>query len=366
MNKTTLQFLSLAGCLLLAGQASAQSFNLDVGNQVAPYGLPSMAYAGAAAQAGPWVNVGSTMGTTSPLTDVTGAVTTVTATSAGTGTAYNSNAFGLSGDDLLFMGDTLDADTTTFTFNNLAAGTYALYTYSWAPDLSTYVSRVTGGAGTTDPQQLVGGVWAGGAHIQGVTYALHNFNNVAAGGSISVTVTVSSGYATINGFQIKKAGPPPAVLTPFCFGDGTGTACPCGNAGIAGNGCAHSLSPNGARLAATGVASISNDTLVLQGTNMPNSSALYFQGTTRLNGGLGAVFGDGLRCAGGSVTRLGTKTNAAGASSYPVVGDQPVSIKGANVAGNVRQYQVWFRNAAAFCNAETFNLSNGGEVTWTP
>src|SRR5205085_2144000 len=33
-------------------------------------------------------------------------------------------------------------------------------------------------------------------------------------------------------------------------------------------------------------------------------------------------------------------------------------------AGNVRTYQCWYRNAAAFCTVETFNLSNGRQVTW--
>jgi hypothetical protein len=156
-----------------------------------------------------------------------------------------------------------------------------------------------------------------------------------------------------------------AVGTPYCFGDGTGTACPCGNAGAAGNGCGNSLFAQGANLAATGVASVSADTLALNGTNMPNSSALYFQGTTQSNGGLGTVFGDGLRCAGGSVIRLGTKSNAGNASTYPAAGDLPVSVRGAVPgAGSVRTYQVWYRNAAAFCTTDTFNLSNGLSITW--
>ncbi|MEY4775009.1 MAG: hypothetical protein RIT40_2044, partial [Planctomycetota bacterium] len=29
-------------------------------------------------------------------------------------------------------------------------------------------------------------------------------------------------------------------------------------------------------------------------------------------------------------------------------------------------YQVWYRNAAAFCSAETFNLTNGVLATWSP
>jgi len=158
----------------------------------------------------------------------------------------------------------------------------------------------------------------------------------------------------------------PSSGTAYCFGDGTGTACPCGNNSTpgGGTGCLNSLGAGG-RLAAVGVASISADTLVLQGTGMPNSSALYFQGTTQAGAGAGTAFGDGKRCAAGSVIRLGTKANSAGGSQYPVGADPRISVRGANVAGNVRTYQCWYRNAAAFCQPETFNLTNGWTVTWT-
>jgi len=151
----------------------------------------------------------------------------------------------------------------------------------------------------------------------------------------------------------------------YCFGDGTGTACPCGNVGAPGNGCPSSLNANGANLAASGPSSLANDTLVLSGTGMPNSSALYFQGTTQVGGGSGAVFGDGLRCAAGSIVRLKTVMNLAGASQFPGPGDPSVSVRGMVVAPGTRTYQVWYRNAAAFCNPETFNLTNGVLVTWT-
>jgi hypothetical protein len=98
---------------------------------------------------------------------------------------------------------------------------------------------------------------------------------------------------------------------------------------------------------------------------MPDSSALYFQGTTRTNGGAGAVFGDGLRCAGGTVVRLGTKTNSGGMSQFPAAGDPALSVKGGVTAGDTRTYQVWYRNAAAFCTTSTFNLTNGYEIVWT-
>jgi len=151
----------------------------------------------------------------------------------------------------------------------------------------------------------------------------------------------------------------------FCFGDGTGTACPCGNSGAPGNGCANSVNPAGAYLATAGTASVASDSLVLSGSGMPNGPALYFQGTTML---AGTPFGDGLRCAGGSVVRLGIEINdAAGTSSHPGSGDPSVSVKGmVPAAGGLRTYQVWYRNAGDYCTPSTFNLTNGTAVTWAP
>jgi hypothetical protein len=97
---------------------------------------------------------------------------------------------------------------------------------------------------------------------------------------------------------------------------------------------------------------------------MPNSSALYFQGTTQQSSGAGSVFGDGLRCAASPVTRLRTEQNSAGSSHYPSNGDLPISVKGAVLAPGTRTYQVWYRNAAPYCTPSTFNLTNGVEVTW--
>lgn len=159
----------------------------------------------------------------------------------------------------------------------------------------------------------------------------------------------------------------PSTGTPFCFGDGSGASCPCGNSSSMGSsaGCMHSLGAAG-RLRASGVASVASDSVLLRGEAMPSSSALYFQGTTRSGGGAGVTFGDGLRCAGGVVVRLGTKANAAGASSYPASGDAPVSVAGLASPGDVRTYQVWYRNAAGYCTSSVFNLTNGLELAWAP
>jgi hypothetical protein len=81
------------------------------------------------------------------------------------------------------------------------------------------------------------------------------------------------------------------------------------------------------------------------------------------------VFGDGLRCASGSVVRLATRTNdATGSSGYGgPLGDTPVSVRGQVPAGGAtRDYQAWYRNAAPFCTPSTFNLTSGLEIVWGP
>jgi hypothetical protein len=165
---------------------------------------------------------------------------------------------------------------------------------------------------------------------------------------------------------VRIYGSIPAPLV-FCPGDGTGTACPCGNHSAvgAGEGCLTSFGLGG-KLRGAGSASLTGDTLVLSGSQMPNAPALYFQGTAQVSAGAGTVFGDGKRCAGGTVVRLKQITNVGGASQYPEAGDPPVSVRGLVTAPGIRTYQIWFRNNAAFCTPDGWNLSNGIEVNWLP
>jgi hypothetical protein len=155
----------------------------------------------------------------------------------------------------------------------------------------------------------------------------------------------------------------------FCAGDGTGTACPCANNSPVGQnrGCLHSGGV-GARIVASGIPSLTNDTLVLTGSSQPPGTlGLFFQGTAQGGGGSGLAFGDGLLCVGGTITRLGVKAAPAGTSSYPTVGDPTVSAQGVVLsAPTTRTYQLWYRDAVAFCSASTFNLTNGTQVQWMP
>ena len=156
--------------------------------------------------------------------------------------------------------------------------------------------------------------------------------------------------------------------TTFCYG--TALACPCGNAGENGHGCEHSGGAGGGLLVAQGRASVANDTLALNVSNLPPAvSVLFFQGTNTLGGGNGLVFGDGLRCVASPVIRLGLESAVNGFASIGSgnLGDPPLSVKGQiPPAGATRRYQAWYRNSQPFCTSGTVNFSNGLEVIWTP
>ncbi len=157
-------------------------------------------------------------------------------------------------------------------------------------------------------------------------------------------------------------------ISSFCFGDGSGAACPCGNEAPAGSagGCLASLGLAGI-LVGVGEPRLSADTFVLQASSLPPSaSALYFQGTHAIDGGAGAAFGDGLRCVGGSIVRLGARISVGGASHYPSGGRASIAQVGGVASPGVRTYQVWYRNGAAYCTPAAFNLTNGVSVSWLP
>jgi len=153
----------------------------------------------------------------------------------------------------------------------------------------------------------------------------------------------------------------PPTGTPFCSAS---PLCPCGNIGAPGNGCGNNVFATGGNLAATGVASVSADSVVLTGTQMPNGPCLYFQGTTQV----AVPFGDGVRCVAGAAIRIGIKFNVGNTSSYPVGVDPPLSVAGGVPAvGGIRHYQCWYRDAnPTYCTIATFNLTNGLTIGWTP
>ena len=142
--------------------------------------------------------------------------------------------------------------------------------------------------------------------------------------------------------------------TELCFGDGSGTNCPCTNPSANG-GCANSTG-DGCTLHAQPAAGGTLDA----GNAIPGQPGLFFQGDNTIGGGSGVVFGDGLRCCGQSVVRLGVVLPD-GNGDASLSGIQ--ALGGANV-GDTKCYQYWYRNPNGSPCLAGFNLSNAVEITW--
>lgn len=151
----------------------------------------------------------------------------------------------------------------------------------------------------------------------------------------------------------------------FCFGDGSGSACPCGNAGAIHAGCDNSFGTGGARLRATGPALVAQDTLSLVVTDAPPTTTVVL---LRAEAGIagGTPFADGLLCVQGSVARLGGAISVDGSCAFGALGAHPLwNLGSATPPGSTRWYQGYYRNAAAYCTAAPTNLTNVVRVLWT-
>ena len=158
-------------------------------------------------------------------------------------------------------------------------------------------------------------------------------------------------------------------FAPSCFGDGSSSLCPCFNIGNPGRGCQNSAGTGGALLTGSGSPSLAADTVQMQ-TNgeLPTSLSILIQGTAVVGP---VAFGDGLRCVGGALRRLYSATAAGGAISLPPAGGPSVSVRSNAVgdtihSGEMRLYQVYYRDPnLTFCPFG-FNVTNAITVNWIP
>ncbi len=149
---------------------------------------------------------------------------------------------------------------------------------------------------------------------------------------------------------------------PYCGGDGSAAPCPCGNASSQpSQGCVNSTG-SGLVLSATGTRSLSSDTLRVWAENQPTSSALLlFHGTQQVNNGMGSPFGDGLRCVGGTTSRLGVRFPWAG-----FVQPWGPGLAASATAGSSLHYQIWYRDVKGSPCSTGYNLSAALGIAWAP
>lgn len=154
-------------------------------------------------------------------------------------------------------------------------------------------------------------------------------------------------------------------VTPFCFGDAaSATACPCANTGATGHGCDNSAATGGAVLTASG--SPTPDSIVLTSLGqLPSGSTFFLQGTQERSA---LVFGDGLRCIGGTIRKISSTRAIGGVAFYPRAGDPSITARSAALgdpiaSGSLRYYQVMYRDRqASFCPTPAGNAWNVGSA----
>lgn len=117
----------------------------------------------------------------------------------------------------------------------------------------------------------------------------------------------------------------------------------------------------GAHIDSSDSPSLSNTGFLLSTLQLvPNGPGLYFCGTAREL----VPFGDGSRCVGGSLERLGVEFAGTSGVSTLLIDLSQWASTGALAAGSTRNFQVWYRDLAA--GGTGFNLSDGLAVTFVP
>jgi len=166
-------------------------------------------------------------------------------------------------------------------------------------------------------------------------------------------------------------------FTSLCLPAADGViACPCANPpGTSGRGCDNSSSTGGAFFNATGQAYLSADDLVFTTfAEKPSALSVLLQGNALVASG--AVYGQGVRCVGGTLKRLFTRHASLGSITVPDFGAGDPSISARSAAkgdtihpGQSRWYLVYYRDPVVLggCPAgSTFNTTQTGQVRWMP
>jgi len=174
-----------------------------------------------------------------------------------------------------------------------------------------------------------------------------NVTGLTAGQTYTVQIggfnvgAVNIGTATMEVSEVI----PPSLGVPFCPGvvNSTGMA---------------------SQATSSGSTSVGANNLVLHADNLPGGQVgVFFYGPAQLNGGAGVVFGDGLRCVGGTVFRIFPPTPVSmNQATKPVNNTLP---SGAGIgAFGTQHFQFWYRDPGA--GGAGFNLSGAETIQFLP
>jgi hypothetical protein len=282
---------------------------------------------------------------------------------AGTTTRISLSSNGVEGDGGSFD-PSISGNDRFVAFDSAATNLVPNDTNGW-PDIflrdlvtgvTTRVSVTTGG-GQSSSQSAIPGISADGQKIVFYCYA-----PLVPGDTNGVT-----------DIYLRDLGA--THFTSLCDpGVGGVMACPCSNAPAGpGQGCNNSAATGGAILTASGVAYLSADSVVFTTSGeKPAATSVLLQGTTTNNG---AVYGQGIRCVGGTLKRLFTKAAAGGSISVPNFGAGDPSVSARSAAkgnlisvGQSRWYLVFYRDPTVLGGCpvtSTFNATQTGRIDWS-
>ena len=152
-----------------------------------------------------------------------------------------------------------------------------------------------------------------------------------------------------------------AEANSFCNdADGSLASCPCGNPGAPDTGCEIQQGTGGVRFDVVLQEISPQNRVTTSGTGFPSTStpsAVVIRAPS-LDVAAPVVFGDGLRCIGTPLVRLGADIALFGTSTHTFG-------HGTMAGSGSFYYQLWFRNTPAmFCTPAAFNLSNGRQLDW--
>lgn len=226
--------------------------------------------------------------------------------------------------------------------------------------------RVAGGLAARGVAVWRGGAWhALGRGIDGLPGAVASYDDGSGGGAdlcVGGNFSVAGSSVSVNFAVWTDCA---SWATPFCGGEPLASPCPCGNSGAARHGCANSSFASGAQLEGRGIAHVSNDSMQLTATNMSGPTCLFFNGDSLATP---LPFGDGVRCTGGTLRRMGVKSIVLGSASYPQPGDLPLStVAHVPASGATCFVQAYYRDAnVSFCTSATSNATNAIAVSYRP
>jgi len=202
--------------------------------------------------------------------------------------------------------------------------------------------------------------------------ALANLSN--PGANVQPPVLISPLY---HGQVCVRAG---CVSSPAVYLCDPGTAgviaCPCANPPTgSGRGCNNSAGSGGASIQASGSCSLASPTLAFTSAGeLPTATSILLQGSAHASSG--AVFGQGVRCASGSLKRMylgsavgGSVTLPNFAGGAPGIPARSATLGDPITAGQQRWYLVFYRDPVVLggCPATSgFNATNTAQVLWLP